>query len=89
MPYHSTVTARRTRRPRHAATPARPLPGRLGPRPGLGIVTVTGVGRRAKYLLADLASGGVLLMHLGMSGSFRVSQGDGKAGAGVAESAVI
>jgi formamidopyrimidine-DNA glycosylase len=34
--------------------------------------TVTGLGRRAKYLLADLSSGDVLLMHLGMSGSFRV-----------------
>src|SRR6516225_329284 len=34
--------------------------------------TVTGLGRRAKYLLADLASGDVLLMHLGMSGSFRI-----------------
>lgn len=33
---------------------------------------VTGLGRRAKYLLADLDSGDVLLMHLGMSGSFRV-----------------
>lgn len=38
--------------------------------------TVTGLGRRAKYLLADLASGDVLLMHLGMSGSFRVIKGD-------------
>ena len=37
---------------------------------------VTGLGRRAKYLLADLDSGDVLLMHLGMSGSFRVMQGD-------------
>ena len=36
--------------------------------------TVTGLGRRAKYLLADLSSGDVLLMHLGMSGSFRVSR---------------
>lgn len=35
--------------------------------------TVDGLGRRAKYLLADLSSGDVLLMHLGMSGSFRVS----------------
>jgi formamidopyrimidine-DNA glycosylase len=35
--------------------------------------TVTSVGRRAKYLTADLGSGDVLLMHLGMSGSFRVS----------------
>jgi formamidopyrimidine-DNA glycosylase len=34
--------------------------------------TVTGLGRRAKYLLVDLSSGEVLLMHLGMSGSFRV-----------------
>ena len=39
--------------------------------------TVTGLGRRAKYLLADLASGDVLLMHLGMSGSFRVIGTDG------------
>ncbi|HUE12177.1 MAG TPA: bifunctional DNA-formamidopyrimidine glycosylase/DNA-(apurinic or apyrimidinic site) lyase [Steroidobacteraceae bacterium] len=38
--------------------------------------TVTGLGRRAKYLLADLASGDVLLMHLGMSGSFRVITGE-------------
>jgi formamidopyrimidine-DNA glycosylase len=39
--------------------------------------TVTGLGRRAKYLLADLASGDVLLMHLGMSGSFRVIENEG------------
>jgi formamidopyrimidine-DNA glycosylase len=39
--------------------------------------TVEGLGRRAKYLLADLSSGDVLLMHLGMSGSFRVAQEDG------------
>src|ERR1700733_1374330 len=38
--------------------------------------TVTGLGRRAKYLMADLASGDVLLMHLGMSGSFRVVNGE-------------
>jgi formamidopyrimidine-DNA glycosylase len=37
--------------------------------------TVIGLGRRAKYLMADLASGDVLLMHLGMSGSFRVRNG--------------
>jgi formamidopyrimidine-DNA glycosylase len=41
--------------------------------------TVTGLGRRAKYLLADLSSGEVLLMHLGMSGSFRVAQERGAA----------
>jgi formamidopyrimidine-DNA glycosylase len=40
--------------------------------------TVTGLGRRAKYLMADLASGDVLLMHLGMSGSFRVLKQDDK-----------
>lgn len=36
--------------------------------------SVTGLGRRAKYLLADLSSGEVLIMHLGMSGSFRVAK---------------
>jgi len=36
--------------------------------------TVTGLGRRAKYLMADLGSGDVLLMHLGMSGSFRIQK---------------
>src|SRR5438876_1339716 len=41
--------------------------------------TVTGLGRRAKYLMADLGSGDVLLMHLGMSGSFRVLEGNGDA----------
>jgi formamidopyrimidine-DNA glycosylase len=34
--------------------------------------TVQAITRRAKYLLAELSSGSVLLMHLGMSGSFRV-----------------
>jgi formamidopyrimidine-DNA glycosylase len=42
--------------------------------------TVEGLGRRAKYLLADLSSGDVLLMHLGMSGSFRVFQGGSETG---------
>jgi formamidopyrimidine-DNA glycosylase len=41
--------------------------------------TVAGLGRRAKYLMADLGSGDVLLMHLGMSGSFRVVTTDGEA----------
>ncbi len=40
--------------------------------------TVTGLGRRAKYLMADLSSGDVLLMHLGMSGSFRVVNDDNR-----------
>lgn len=34
--------------------------------------TVQYVARRAKYILIELASGDVLLMHLGMSGSIRV-----------------
>jgi formamidopyrimidine-DNA glycosylase len=36
--------------------------------------TVIALSRRAKYLLAELSSGQVLLMHLGMSGSFRISR---------------
>jgi formamidopyrimidine-DNA glycosylase len=36
---------------------------------------VNGLDRRAKYLLAHLSSGDVLMMHLGMSGSFRVNSG--------------
>src|SRR5215831_17949495 len=38
--------------------------------------TVKGLGRRAKYLMADLGSGDVLLMHLGMSGSFRMQKNE-------------
>jgi formamidopyrimidine-DNA glycosylase len=40
--------------------------------------SVAGVGRRAKYLVVDLSSGDVLLMHLGMSGSFHVFFGKDK-----------
>lgn len=36
--------------------------------------TVSALGRRAKYLLIDLSSGDVLIVHLGMSGSFRVGE---------------
>ncbi len=39
--------------------------------------TITSLGRRAKYLLADLSSGDVLVMHLGMSGSFRIEAPEG------------
>lgn len=39
---------------------------------------VSGLGRRAKYLMADMESGDVLLMHLGMSGSFRVVLPEGE-----------
>jgi formamidopyrimidine-DNA glycosylase len=38
--------------------------------------TVAGLGRRGKFLLADLSSGEVLIMHLGMSGSFHVFRGE-------------
>jgi formamidopyrimidine-DNA glycosylase len=47
-----------------------PLPKDFGKR--LEGQTVNSLGRRAKYLLADLSSGDVLMMHLGMSGSFRL-----------------
>ena len=40
---------------------------------------VTSLGRRAKYLIADLDDGMVLVSHLGMSGSFRI-EADGEAG---------
>jgi formamidopyrimidine-DNA glycosylase len=36
---------------------------------------VEALGRRAKYLLADLSSGDVLIMHLGMTGRFLVQHG--------------
>ena len=36
--------------------------------------TVRRITRRAKYLLAELGSGDTLVMHLGMSGSFRVER---------------
>src|SRR5262245_50077717 len=39
--------------------------------------TVQRLDRRAKYLLATLSSGEVLIMHLGMSGSFRISRARG------------
>ncbi|HEU4518684.1 MAG TPA: bifunctional DNA-formamidopyrimidine glycosylase/DNA-(apurinic or apyrimidinic site) lyase [Microvirga sp.] len=49
-----------------------PFPERFAER--LSGETVTALGRRAKYLLADLSSGDVLVMHLGMSGRFLVEQ---------------
>jgi formamidopyrimidine-DNA glycosylase len=52
-----------------------PLPPRFVER--LVGQTVTGLGRRAKYLLADLSSGEVLVMHLGMTGRFLVEAPDG------------
>ena len=40
------------------------------------------LGRRAKYLLADLDDRETLVMHLGMSGSFRIDLGEGEAAPG-------
>ena len=45
-----------------------PLPARFVAR--LEGQEVVSIGRRAKYLLADLSSGEVLIMHLGMTGRF-------------------
>jgi formamidopyrimidine-DNA glycosylase len=47
-----------------------PFPGRFVQR--LVGQTVLSLTRRGKYLLASLSSGETLLMHLGMSGSFRI-----------------
>ena len=37
---------------------------------------IVSMGRRAKYLLVDLQDGDVIIMHLGMSGSFRTVDGE-------------
>src|SRR5437762_4450050 len=47
-----------------------PFPRRFAAR--LRGQTVQALDRRGKYLLAELSSGDMLVMHLGMSGSFRV-----------------
>jgi formamidopyrimidine-DNA glycosylase len=45
---------------------------------------IIALGRRAKYLIADLDDGMVLVSHLGMSGSFRIEpDGDASAEPGV------
>jgi formamidopyrimidine-DNA glycosylase len=48
-----------------------PLPHQFAAR--LKGMVVEGLTRRGKYLLADLSSGDTLIMHLGMSGSFHIS----------------
>jgi formamidopyrimidine-DNA glycosylase len=48
----------------------RPFPAEFDSR--IAGATVLHLRRRAKYLLAELSSGETLVMHLGMSGSFRV-----------------
>jgi formamidopyrimidine-DNA glycosylase len=50
-----------------------PFPERFAER--LEGTNVEALRRRAKYLLADLSSGEILVMHLGMSGRFRVETG--------------
>lgn len=40
---------------------------------------VEGLRRRAKYLIADLDGAELLVMHLGMSGSFRIEKAEGQA----------
>jgi formamidopyrimidine-DNA glycosylase len=49
--------------------------------------TVRTLERRAKYLLASLSSGETLVMHLGMTGEFKVEVGRPAAGAGDPEAA--
>src|SRR5688500_16522916 len=49
-----------------------PFPRRFAAR--LTGETVVALTRRAKYLVGDLSSGETLVMHLGMSGAFRVEQ---------------
>jgi formamidopyrimidine-DNA glycosylase len=49
-----------------------PFPPELG---SLGGVRVTGIRRRAKYILADLDNGKTLIIHLGMSGRLVVDKG--------------
>jgi formamidopyrimidine-DNA glycosylase len=50
-----------------------PFPARFSER--LVGRSIEALGRRAKYLIADLDDGSALVMHLGMSGSFRIAEG--------------
>ncbi|NDV86352.1 bifunctional DNA-formamidopyrimidine glycosylase/DNA-(apurinic or apyrimidinic site) lyase [Aurantimonas aggregata] len=58
-----------------------PLPERFAER--LAGKRIEALGRRAKYLLADIEGGLVLAMHLGMSGSFRIESPQGAVVPGV------
>lgn len=49
--------------------------------------TLQSLGRRGKYLLAELSSGETLLMHLGMTGSFRIESNTLAANGALVESA--
>jgi len=55
-----------------------PLPENFGMR--LSGRTVEALDRRAKYLLARLDDGEVLVMHLGMTGRFRIDRANGMSG---------
>ena len=50
--------------------------------------TIRSITRRGKYLLADLSSGETLLVHLGMSGSFRTRRPTTSRGTGRREPAI-
>jgi formamidopyrimidine-DNA glycosylase len=51
-----------------------PFPERFASR--LADRTITAMGRRAKYLMADMDDGNVLVMHLGMTGRFIIEHAD-------------
>ena len=71
---HRAMTGSRIRRVEARRQTLRgPIPSDLAAR--LEGRTVRRVTRRAKYLLVELSSGDILLLHLGMSGSFRVVSG--------------
>ncbi|WP_432285196.1 bifunctional DNA-formamidopyrimidine glycosylase/DNA-(apurinic or apyrimidinic site) lyase [Aminobacter sp. BA135] len=57
-----------------------PFPDRFGER--LEGRKITSLGRRAKYLIADVEDAPLLICHLGMSGSFRVETDEGSAAPG-------
>ena len=60
-----------------------PLPENFGMR--LSGRTIEALDRRAKYLLARLDDGEVLVMHLGMTGRFRIDHANGKSTAAQAQ----
>jgi len=64
-----------------------PFPRRFAQR--VAGATTRAVTRRAKYLLAELSSGESLLVHLGMSGSFRVVNADADEDAGAHDHVVF
>lgn len=67
---HAFVTSLETRR----ADLRFPFPESFAER--VGGRRIMGLGRRAKYLLIDLDDGMTIISHLGMSGSFRIEQGE-------------